>query len=198
MRNQDRKLSLKIRDHELGVVDTTKYLGPLIDNSLDWKYHISVLSSKAVGFLKHAKSILFLETLNKLDAGIVEPHFRYCCSLWGCCCVTKNNHLQKLQSRAARTITNISFDAPGIPFVRRLDWKTIEEPIAHESELMVFKSIHGLSPQYLAPFKRSNTSPNYFHKCWIDKRGGIQMNQHSTQHFDGDYDFEYAAKQLCV
>ena len=57
LRNQDLKLSLKIRDHELEVVDTTKYLGLQIDNSLDWKYHASVLSSKvskAVGFLKHA------------------------------------------------------------------------------------------------------------------------------------------------
>ena len=88
LRNRDLKLSLKIRDHEFNqVVDTTKYLGLQIDNSLDWEYHVSVLSSKvskAVGFLKHAKSILPLATLNKLYAGIVEPHFRYCCSglLW--------------------------------------------------------------------------------------------------------------------
>ena len=99
LRNQDLKLSLKIRDHELEVVDTTKYLGLKIDNSLDWKYHVSVLSSKiskAVGFLKYAKSFLPLETLNKLYAGIVEPHFRYCCPVWGCCGVTEKNHLQKL------------------------------------------------------------------------------------------------------
>ena len=84
LRNQGQKLSLKIRDHELEVVDTTKYLGLQIDNSLDWKCHASVLSSevsKAVGFLKHAKSILPLETLNKLYAGIIEPHFHYCCSV---------------------------------------------------------------------------------------------------------------------
>ena len=35
LRNQDLKLSLKIRDHKLEVVDTTKYLGLQIDNSLD-------------------------------------------------------------------------------------------------------------------------------------------------------------------
>ena len=65
LNNQDLKLSLKVRDHELEVVDTTKYLRLQIDNSIDWKYHVSVLSSKvskAVGFLKHAKSILPLET----------------------------------------------------------------------------------------------------------------------------------------
>ena len=39
------KTFTKIRDHELEVVDTTKYLGLQIDNLLDWKYHASVLSS---------------------------------------------------------------------------------------------------------------------------------------------------------
>ena len=34
--------------------------------------------------------------------------------------------------------------------MRRLGWKTIEELIAHESELMVFKSIHGLALQYMS------------------------------------------------
>ena len=37
LRNQDLKLSLKIRDHELEVIDTTKHLGLQIDNFLDWK-----------------------------------------------------------------------------------------------------------------------------------------------------------------
>ena len=45
LRNQDLKLLLKIRDHELEVVDTTKYLGLQIDNSLDWERHVSALSS---------------------------------------------------------------------------------------------------------------------------------------------------------
>ena len=64
--------------------------------------------------------------------------------------MTEKNHLQKLQNRAARIITNSSFDAPDIPLVRSLGWKTIEELIAHESELMVFKSIHGLAPDYMS------------------------------------------------
>ena len=34
--------------------------------------------------------------------------------------------------------------------MRRLGWKTIVELVAHESKLMVFKSIHGLAPQYMS------------------------------------------------
>ena len=81
--------------------------------------------------------------------GIVEPHFRYCCSVWGCCGATEINQLQKLQNRAARIVTGSSFDTPGQPLIKRLGWKTIDELIASESNIMVFKSLHELAPQYM-------------------------------------------------
>ena len=57
--------------------------------------------------------------------------------------------MQKVQNRAARIITNSSFGAPDIPLVLKFGWKTLEELVAHESEVMIFKSIHGLVPQYM-------------------------------------------------
>ena len=60
---------LKIRDKKLEVIQKTKYLGVQIDNPLDWKEHIKIVSSKvskAIGFLKHAKSFLPEETLKTL------------------------------------------------------------------------------------------------------------------------------------
>ena len=100
--NQDLKFSLTIRDQEIEIVDTTKFLGLQMDNSLDWKYHVSGLSSKvfkAVGFLKYTKYIVPLKTLDKLYAGILEPHFHYCSSVWGCCSVGEKNKLQKLHKK---------------------------------------------------------------------------------------------------
>ena len=114
LKGQGMHLKLKIRDNELDVVKKIKYLGLQIDCSLDWNEQIKTVSAKvsrAVGFLKHAKSFLLKETLQTLYTGIVEPHFRYCCSVWGCAGSSEINQLQKLQKRAARIITNSSFDA---------------------------------------------------------------------------------------
>ena len=58
--------------------------------------------------------------------------------------------MQKLQNRAARIITGSRFDAPGLQLVKRLGWKTIDELISSESDIMVFKSLHGLAPQYMS------------------------------------------------
>ena len=84
-----------------------------------------------------------------LCSGIVEPHFRYCCSVWGCAALTEINQLQKLHNRAARIITNSSFDAAGRALIEGMGWKTIDELITCESKTMVFKSLNQLAPEYL-------------------------------------------------
>lgn len=152
LKARNEELELKIRDNSLDVVGKTKYLGVEIDRSLDWKEQIKAISSKvsrALGFLKHGKSFLPKDTLQTIYTGIVEPHFRYCCSVWGCAGLTEINHLQKLQNRAARIMTNSSFDAPSKPIIERLGWNTIQDLIENESQTMVFKSLNGLAPEYL-------------------------------------------------
>ena len=106
--------------------------------------------SRAIGFFKHAKSFLPEMTLRTMYTGFVEPHFRYCCSVWGCCGLSEIKQLQKLQYWGARIITGSRLDAPGLPLVKRLGWKTIDELISSESNIMVFKSLHGLAPQYMS------------------------------------------------
>ena len=61
---------------------------------------MKVLCSKvshAIGFLKYAKKFVLKETLIQMSRGIVEPHFCYCCSVWGSCDKTRSRALQKLQ-----------------------------------------------------------------------------------------------------
>ena len=152
LRSRNEALELKIRDNELEVVQKTKYLGVQIDCSLDWKEQIKAVSTKVsrvIGFLRHAKSFLPIASLRTLYTGIVEPHFRYCCSVWGCAGSTDINQLQKLQNRAARIITNSSFDTPSRPLITELGWKTVDELIDNETKTMVYKSLRDLAPQYL-------------------------------------------------
>ena len=60
LKSRGEDLKLKIRNKELEVVQTTKYLGVTIDNSLNWKEHIKSIFtkvSKAIGFLRHSKNV---------------------------------------------------------------------------------------------------------------------------------------------
>ena len=165
LNNSSKNLELKIRTSRLEVVNKTKYLGVIIDNSLDWKEHIKIIVSKvsrAIGLLKHTKNILPMSSLRTLYSGIIEPHFRYCCSVWGCCGVTEIAILQRLQNRAARIVTNSNYDVPSEPLIELLKWKPIKKLINEESQMMVYKSLNNLSPQDLSDlFVRNSSKMSY-------------------------------------
>ena len=87
LKSQTDKLNLHIRQKVLDGVQCTKYLGVHIDNALDWKKHIQEVSKKisqSLGMIKYAKRLLPFESLKNLYTGLVDPHFRYCCAVWGC------------------------------------------------------------------------------------------------------------------
>ena len=161
LQSQNHDLRVKIKGTEFDTVMNARYLGVNIDSSLNWKEHIKVISSRGIGFmncfmvsrgigfLKHAKNFLPHDALKTLYTGIVEPHFRYCCSVWGCCGKTDLIPLQKLQNRAARIVTNSSYDAPSKPLLLKLEWKSIEELIADETKMTVFKSLNHFGPNYM-------------------------------------------------
>ena len=158
-RNEDSKL--KIRENELKVVEKTKYLGVQIDCFLDWKEQIKAVSAKvcrAVSFLKHAKSFLPRESLKTLYKGIVQPHFDTVALFGDVQVSTEINQLQKLQNRAARIVTNSSYDTPGRQLIEGLGWRTIQELIESESGTMVFKSLNRLAPQYLSSLFTRNSA----------------------------------------
>ena len=135
------------------MVDNVKYLGVQIDRHLSWDAHIHFVRSKvsrAIGFLKYAKKLLPQDTLYKMYRGIVEPHLRYCCSVWGACGGTRLQVLQKLQNRAARIVTNSSYDSSPSPLIKTLNWPTVADMIQVETACMVYKSINELAPGYLS------------------------------------------------
>ena len=95
----------------------------------------------------------------------MEPHLRYCCSVWGCAGLSDLNQLQKLQNRAARLSTNSSFDAPSLPLIQGLGWKSIKDIIETDTKLMVFKSLNGLAPQYLSDLFTKNLQIAPYNLC---------------------------------
>ena len=151
---------LNIRGKELDVVQKVKYLGVQVDNSLDWKEQIKVISSKvskAVGLLKYAKNFLPESSLRSLYFSIVEPHFRYCCSVWGCSGSSTLLELHKLQNKAARILTNSTSDAQSSPIIKNLWCMKIADLISFESNQLIFKSLSNQAPQYICNLFQRNS-----------------------------------------
>ena len=136
-----------------------------IDSSLDWKKQIQEISkkvSRSLGVIKCCKRFLPFDTLKCLHNSILDPHFRYCSPVWGVAGATEISHLQKLQNRTARIITNSRYDAPSDNLIKQLGWRKIDERLQYESRVMVYKSITGLAPNCLHDlFIRNIANPSY-------------------------------------
>ena len=115
--------------------------------------------SRSLSMLKYAKRYLPFHALKNLYTSVIDPSFRYCCSVWGVCGAAEIHQLQKLQNRAARIITGSNYDAPSKSLIESLGWKTINDMIQFESRVMVFKSVNWLTPKYL--FVANSTNPSY-------------------------------------
>ena len=143
----------KISGEAIEQKTSVKYLGVILNNQMKWKDHINLISSKvsrAIGIIKCAKKVLPLNLLKMLYLGLVEPHFRYCCSVWGSCGATTRKALDKLQNRAIRIITNSVYDVSVGPLLKQLQLPSISDMIKQESASMVYKALNAEAPIYLA------------------------------------------------
>ena len=144
--------NFEINEDRIACKSNVKYLGVQIDSKPSWNEHIIVALSKisrGVRMLKYSKKFMSLETVQKMYFGIVEPYIRYCCSVWGCAEDTVLQKLQKMQNRAARIVTNSSFDKASLPLISQLGWLNRREMIDFETATMVYKSLHALAPPYM-------------------------------------------------
>ena len=134
-------------------VTSTKSLGVHIDQTLPWKVHVENLCKKiasGIGALKRVRTFVPHETLRSIFMSLVQPHFDYCNSVWGCCGKTLTSKLQKLQNRAARILTYSNYDASADKLIKKLGWIKLDSQRTIHKAAMLYTSLNGLTPDYLS------------------------------------------------
>ena len=63
-----------------------------------------------------------------------------------------SGRILKLQKRAIHIVTNSDSEAPSKPLFQRLGWMTVTQRADYQTAVLVFKSLHGLAPNYFRKF----------------------------------------------
>ena len=95
-RNKKCDLKIQIDGSEIDQVERTKFLGVVIDQNLNWKEHVSLISrkvSRGIGMIVKAKHCLNRDALLTLYNSFIYPYITYCNQVWGC---TYNSTLKRL------------------------------------------------------------------------------------------------------
>ena len=108
-RSNDINMNLNLYNKPLTCVKRIKFLGVLIDEKLNWKFHIDNVTkkvSRTSGVLYKIGRSLPKTLLPSIFSALVNSHLSYCISVWGGN-DTQLNKLFKAQKKALRSLFRI-------------------------------------------------------------------------------------------
>ena len=107
--NYKNNLIISMCNEQIPQVDSTKFLGDVIDSQLTWKPHISAVCnklSKSVGIISRLRSVFPAFILRTLYCSLILPYISYCNIVWANGFPSNLRNLVHLQKKAIRAITN--------------------------------------------------------------------------------------------
>ena len=116
-------LNVYIDQVKLKNVETTKFLGVIIDNRLSWSQHINYIKNKiakSIGILCKARKFLYTTTLVTLYNCFIYPYIIYGVEVWGTASDCYVQQILKLQKRSVRVITSSRARDHSTPLFKKL------------------------------------------------------------------------------
>ena len=134
-RSADTDLNICINTINVTRVQSSKFLGIIIDENLNWKPHIQLVKSKlskTLSIIYKASKLINYEGMVTLYCSLFLPYLTYCCEIWGNTYATNVNCIYVIQKKVVRIIHH-------------------EERLAHTNCL--FKQMHSLKFQDLVKYR---------------------------------------------
>ena len=135
------------------VSDKVSNLGTTMDKYLSFSQFINDTCRKALFALRSIGGIrkyLSEEDLKRLVCSLLLSRLDYCNSLYYNLPNNEINKLQRVQNTAARLITGSKRIDHITPVLKHLHWLPILSRIRYKILLLVYKSLKGSSPEYIA------------------------------------------------
>ena len=105
-------INITIRNEMIGRVYSTKFVGVLINNKLNWKcrvHYINNKSSKCIGIMIKGRKNWPKSYLITLYYTFAYPYLLYCIHVWGRSGKTVSKLLAKTQNRLVHIITSSGY-----------------------------------------------------------------------------------------
>ena len=141
--------TLLIDGSKIEQVDSTKFLGIIIDAKLNWKKHTNYIASKissGLGILSRIKLVVPRNVLLMLYYTMIYPYLTYCTIVWGSANSSVLNHIVILQKRAIRLILNSHYRASSSALFYALKLLKVPDIVNFQTMHFMFKLKNNLLP----------------------------------------------------
>jgi len=145
---------IKFGDTKLKVVKEFKYLGVILDQSLNWNKHCEKTFGKAglkLHIMRRLQRILPKKTMIQVYKTYMMPVLEYAATIWGYTSLQNINRVQRIINLCARIIYN-NYDfinTRGADLVKELGWSNFEERRDFLLSVLMYKCHEGMAPAYL-------------------------------------------------
>ena len=105
---------IKVGNCRISCVDSTKFLGVILDKNLNFKEHITHIAnkcSKSVGILYRLNSFLPVQILKMLYSSMILPYLSYSIEAWFGAARTDSNKMFVLQKKSIRAVHSLPYNA---------------------------------------------------------------------------------------
>jgi hypothetical protein len=154
-------LNIEIDGTTLQQVNTTKFLGLLIDSNLSWNshtQHISKIISKLNGVIRKVRTFLPQESLHTLYNSLVLPYFSYGAMIWADPNNSSLDSMFLLQKRVIRSCTNSPWLAHTDPLFTSLKTLKIYDIYKHQLAIFMYQHHNNMLPNHLIDETFFNTA----------------------------------------
>ena len=155
----DDSFGIYINGEKLKEVDHAKYLGALIDDKLNWSYHIKSVNlklSKGIGLLAKIRHYVPSSTLKSLYYSFLNPYIDYNLLNWGMAATTNLNSVNLKIKKAIRIISFKERDFHTDPLFKDLEILPLEKSIEFKYAKFMWRLANKLLPENLSANFRMN------------------------------------------
>lgn len=133
---------ITIKNISIKQVTHTKYLGLIIDEKLNWREHMTHVTSKIVpmlGAIYRIRDYLTHKSRMYIYNSFFLSHFRYLLPLWGSCGQVDFNKMQVLQNKTLKILFKLDWRTHTVELHRRLGVLNLRELLLIEQGKYIFK-----------------------------------------------------------
>ena len=145
-------INLAVDNHELERVNSYKYLGVWMDETLTWQKHIEETMKKIgsrLALFGRLRKYLTVDSSEVLANSLILPYFDYCSNSWSTCAQYLKDGLIRQHKKMARLILKVNYSTPIEQAYNKLKWVSIEERWQFHKCKTVHSVLRGEAPVYL-------------------------------------------------
>ena len=159
------QIKLTLNNCTLKQESSTKYLGIIIDENLNWKAHISHIENKikrGIGVISRLRHTVTRSILLNLYYSLIYPYLTYGLVAWGNTYDTTLRPLINLQKKTVRLITFSDFRAHTNPLFHDLNILKIKDLVKFQTCIFMHDYHHNRLPVvFKSYFVQANTKHKY-------------------------------------